>query len=132
MYKSIKHLENLTAIYLKKQWITRPIGSHLYFIPKYNFWVVLFTRTMYIIVYCITKPNIYFFVQVSNLLHSKCFLQKSKYIPVFIQNSLLKCQITFSSGHDPYNLRYYYFSDYGYQERLVFESDSKENLSEES
>lgn len=69
--------------------------THWYFIPKDNFWG-FYTHIVRIIVYCITKPSI-------------C---------MYSLNSLHDCQLTLSSEQYPYRLRYYYFSNYSYQQRL--------------
>lgn len=70
------------------------LSTHWYFIPKDNFWG-FYTHIVSIIVYCITTPSI-----------------------MYSLNSLHDCQLTFSSEQYPYRLRYYYFSNYSYQQRL--------------
>lgn len=82
--------------YLFKKTMNRTVDrfTHWYFIPKYNFWG--FTRTLYA---------------------SLCTaLQNRAYI--YSLNSLHDCQLNFSSEQYPYRLRYYYFSNYSYQQRL--------------
>lgn len=82
-------------IYLSRRLIARSIGSHI----GISFLKIIsggFTCTLY--------------ASLCTALQNRAYM--------YSLNSLHDCQLTFSSEQYPYRLRYYYFSNYSYQQRL--------------